>query len=185
MKAKSLIQTSIKLRTLTSYLNEYSELEISLNEISEHNILYAYFNKTSKVISIHPQQNDEEKDIVGIKVQLNDTLFINSGIKVALDTVLTEKVASNQSHAVDTLRMLDIGVAGLYVNKSGKANCGWDVRAYRRPFTHFDNRPYFRPHRYDYRFSPGQYRGFDRNGVTHHRHPNINRPNRRRWPSAT
>ena len=72
---------------------------------------------------------DEEKDIVGIKVQLNDTLFINSGIKVALDTVLTEKVASNQSHAVDTLRMLDIGVAGLYVNKSGKGNCGWDVRA--------------------------------------------------------
>ena len=55
----------------------------------------------------------------------------------------------------------------------------WYVRAYRRPFTHFDNRPYFRPHRYDYRFSPGQYRGFDRNGVTHYRHPNINRPNRR------
>lgn len=72
---------------------------------------------------------DEEKDIVGIKVQLNDTLFINSGIKVALDTVLTEKVASNQSHAVDTLRILDIGVAGLYVNKSGKGNAGFDVRA--------------------------------------------------------
>ena len=72
---------------------------------------------------------DEEKDIVGIKVQLNDTLFINSGIKIALDTVLTEKVASSKSHAVDTLRILDIGVAGLYVNKSGKGNCGWDVRA--------------------------------------------------------
>ena len=72
---------------------------------------------------------DEEKDIVGIKVQLNDTLFINSGIKVALDTVLTEKVAPNPSYAVDTLRMLGIGVAGLYVNKSGKGNCGWDVRA--------------------------------------------------------
>lgn len=55
----------------------------------------------------------------------------------------------------------------------------WYVRAYRRPFTHFDRRPYFRPHRYDYRFSPGQYRGFDRHGVTHHRHPNINRFNRR------
>ena len=38
-------------------------------------------------------------------------------------------MAPNQSHAVDTLRMLDIGVAGLYVNKSGKGNCGWDVRA--------------------------------------------------------
>ena len=43
--------------------------------------------------------------------------------------MFTEKVASNQSHAVDTLRILDIGVAGLYVNKSGKGNCGWDVRA--------------------------------------------------------
>lgn len=38
----------------------------------------------------------------------------------------------------------------------------WYVRAYRKPFTHFDHRPYFRPHRYDYRFSPGHYRGFDR-----------------------
>lgn len=38
----------------------------------------------------------------------------------------------------------------------------WYVRAYRRPFTHLDRRPYFRPHRHDYRFSPGQYRGFDR-----------------------
>jgi len=38
----------------------------------------------------------------------------------------------------------------------------WYVRAYRRPFTHFDTRPYFRPHKYDYRFSPGHYRGFDR-----------------------
>lgn len=38
----------------------------------------------------------------------------------------------------------------------------WYVRAYRRPFTHFDHRPYFRPHRYDYRFSPGSYRGFHR-----------------------
>ena len=64
MKAKSLIQTSIKLRTLTSYLNEYSELEISLNEISDYNTLYAYFNKTSKVISIHPQQNDEYGQMV-------------------------------------------------------------------------------------------------------------------------
>ena len=27
------------------------------------------------------------------------------------------------------LRLLGIGVAGLYVNKSGKGNAGWDVRA--------------------------------------------------------
>lgn len=38
----------------------------------------------------------------------------------------------------------------------------WYVRAYRRPFIHLDRRPYFRPHRYDYRFSPGHYRGYDR-----------------------
>ena len=38
----------------------------------------------------------------------------------------------------------------------------WYVRAYRRPFTHFDTKPYFRPHRYDYKFSPGHYKGFDR-----------------------
>lgn len=66
---------------------------------------------------------------VGIKLKLNDTLFINSGIKVALDTVLSDKVASNQSCVVDMLRMLGIGVAGLYVNKSGKGNAGFDVRA--------------------------------------------------------
>ena len=38
----------------------------------------------------------------------------------------------------------------------------WYVRAYRRPFIHLDRRPYFRPHRYDYRFSPGYYRGYGR-----------------------
>ena len=68
----------------------------------------------------------------------------------------------------------------------------WYVRAYRRPFTHFDTRPYFRPHRYDYRFSPGHYKGYDRprNSNVHHnyinprpnpttpnRHPNNVRPN--------
>lgn len=55
----------------------------------------------------------------------------------------------------------------------------WYVRAYRRPFTHFDTRPYFRPHRYDYRFSPGHYRGFDRPNrpMPHYRHnPNMRRP---------
>ena len=58
----------------------------------------------------------------------------------------------------------------------------WYVRAYRRPFIHFDHRPYFRPHKYDYRFSPGHYRGFDR--PTHRPHirptnPNMGRPNGR------
>jgi len=62
----------------------------------------------------------------------------------------------------------------------------WYVRAYRRPFTHFDRRPYFRPHRYDYRFRPGHHRGFNRpdRPIIKHRHHNRvtpkikhNRPN--------
>ena len=72
---------------------------------------------------------DKEKDKVGIKLGVNDTLFINSGIKVALDTVLSDIVGPNPTHAVDLLRMLGIGVAGLYVNKSGMGNKGFDVRA--------------------------------------------------------
>lgn len=52
----------------------------------------------------------------------------------------------------------------------------WYVRAYRRPFIHLDRRPYFRPHRYDYRFKPGHYRGFDRPNVYYYR----NRPSIRR-----
>lgn len=54
----------------------------------------------------------------------------------------------------------------------------WYVRAYRRPFTHFGTRPYFRPHRYDYRFNPGHYRGFDR--PNRHRFNNYYRPHTRR-----
>ena len=37
------------------------------------------------------------------------------------------------------------------------------------PFNHLRYRPYFRPHRYDYRFVPGFHKGFDR--------PNVNRYN--------
>lgn len=62
---------------------------------------------------------------VGIKLKLNDTLFINSGIKIALDTVLSYK----SSKLISEFRNLGIGVAGLYVNKSGKGNAGFDVRA--------------------------------------------------------
>lgn len=72
---------------------------------------------------------DSKNDKVGVKMQLNDTLFINSGIKIALDTVLGDKIGPNPSNAVKMLRLLGIGVAGLYVNKSGKGNAGWDVRA--------------------------------------------------------
>ena len=88
----------------------------------------------STILAIHAFINefviyDEEHDKVGLKMQLNDTLFINSGMKVALDTVLADKIGPNPSNAVNILRLLGIGVAGLYVNKSGKGNAGWDVRA--------------------------------------------------------
>ena len=49
----------------------------------------------------------DSKGTPGVKLQLNDTLFINSGIKVALPH----------------------GYAGVYLNKSGKGNAGFDVRA--------------------------------------------------------
>ena len=57
---------------------------------------------------------DSENDKVGIRMGLNDTLFINSGIKIALSTI----------H-----KNLGIGIGGLYVNKSGKGNAGFDTRA--------------------------------------------------------
>lgn len=72
---------------------------------------------------------DEDKDKVGIALDLNDTLFINSGIKVALDTVLSDQSEYDKKYGVDIFRMLGIGIAGLYVNKSGMGNKGWDVRA--------------------------------------------------------
>ena len=64
----------------------------------------------------------------------------------------------------------------------------WYVRAYRRPFTHFDTKPYFRPHKYDHKFRPGDYRGFDKPVGNHrsnvgHRHDNRRpdvRPDNRR-----
>ena len=49
----------------------------------------------------------DDNNIPGIKMPLNSTLFINSGIKVALEP----------------------GTAGIFLNKSGKGNAGFDVRA--------------------------------------------------------
>lgn len=78
----------------------------------------------------HYYRYDEEKKVVGIALQLNDTLFINSGIKIALDTVLEDQtVYPFQNDTIKQLRMLGIGIAGLYVNKSGMGNKGYDVRA--------------------------------------------------------
>lgn len=78
----------------------------------------------------HYCRYDEKKKVIGIALQLNDTLFINSGIKIALDTVLEDlTVYPFQKNTIDCLRGIGLGVAGLYVNKSGKGNAGWDVRA--------------------------------------------------------
>lgn len=57
---------------------------------------------------------DKNKKVSGLALKLNDTLFINSGIKVALPTIS---------------KNLGIGIGGLYVNKSGKGNAGFDTRA--------------------------------------------------------
>ena len=122
-------------------------LDETYNDKLKHqipNLIHLYFalydpnleeiKQQSTILAIHAFINefviyDEEHDKVGLKMQLNDTLFINSGIKVALDTVLGDKIGPNPSNAVNMLRLLGIGVAGLYVNKSGKGNAGWDVRA--------------------------------------------------------
>ena len=50
----------------------------------------------------------------------------------------------------------------------------WYVRAYRYPVNYHN----FRPHRYDYRFSPGRYRGFDRPRYYRYDSKKYNRPNR-------
>lgn len=50
---------------------------------------------------------DEKKNVPGIKVQLNDHVKINSGVKVALDPE----------------------TAGIFYNKSGMGTRGWDTRA--------------------------------------------------------
>jgi len=65
---------------------------------------------------------------VGIKLKLNDTLFINSGIKIALDTTWDTN-GKIKFDIINALKEIGIGIAGLYVNKSGKGNAGFDVRA--------------------------------------------------------
>ena len=72
---------------------------------------------------------DSSKNVWGICPQLNDTLFINSGIKIALDTVLSSQAGPGKWDTIDKLRNIGIGIAGLYVNKSGVGNKGYDVRA--------------------------------------------------------
>lgn len=71
---------------------------------------------------------DKTKKVVGISLKLNDTLFINSGIKVALPTAWNDN-GPNTTNLRQMLELLGFGIAGLYVNKSGCGNKGWDVRA--------------------------------------------------------
>jgi len=71
---------------------------------------------------------DKTKNVVGVSLKLNDTLFINSGIKVALPTAWNDK-GPNTENLRKMLELLGFGIAGLYVNKSGCGNRGWDVRA--------------------------------------------------------
>ena len=96
----------------------------NLEEIKNRSLLDAVKYFTEEFV-----EYDWMDDKVGVRLQLNDTLFINSGIKIALDTVLSDMTGPNITNQVDLLRLLGIGVAGLYVNKSGMGNKGFDVRA--------------------------------------------------------
>lgn len=71
---------------------------------------------------------DEKKKVVGIKLRLHDTLFVNSGLKIALETVFDVNGPRNEE-TIQKLKSVGVGIGGLYVNKSGKGNAGFDVRA--------------------------------------------------------
>lgn len=104
------------------YLALYNPLIEQLKKESLLNSIQTFLNE----FVIYDKINDK----IGLKMGLNDTLFINSGIKIALDTVLSEQaIGPNPNYSINMLRLLGIGVAGLYVNKSGNGNKGWDVRA--------------------------------------------------------
>lgn len=141
---KSYKKTDEDLERLFNYFNTYY---YGNNDMHNHiiNLIHLYLalynpnlehfkNNISELEAVNQFCNefviyDTENDKLGIKLNLNDTLFINSGIKVALDTVLSNQVGPNPTSVVNMLRILGIGVAGLYVNKSGMGNKGWDVRA--------------------------------------------------------
>jgi len=140
-------------RAFKAFEKSYKKTEEEINEISQlFSLIYKkdprqYANLTMLFLSVYnpslqqlkgislPEAiiyfcdnyviYDDKKQLVGIKLQLNDTLFVNSGIKVALDTVLSHQ----NNKLIPDLRNLGIGIAGLYVNKSGKGNAGFDVRA--------------------------------------------------------
>lgn len=107
------------------------EVEIEQNKYNLINIVHLYLavgnprldelKETSLIESVLYFINeflvyDDSKHVFGVELHTNDTLFVNSGIKIALETV--QKFEDN-----------NIGIAGLYVNKSGMGNKGYDIRA--------------------------------------------------------
>jgi len=114
---------------MIEFINNYISDDGELNII---HLYLAYHNSIIKGLKYFIDNflvYDEKKNVWGIEPQLNDTLFINSGIKIALDTVLSDQNGPNVHQQINNLRLLGIGIAGLYVNKSGMGNKGYDVRA--------------------------------------------------------
>lgn len=99
----------------------YKHLPIAIFERQYVNIMHLYLALYSKRVNITKEIVNQQQIVIfineylcfddngipGVKMQLNDTLCINSGIKVALDA----------------------GYAGIFFNKSGKGNAGFDIRA--------------------------------------------------------
>lgn len=121
---------NIVLKDKNNYVPEYQIVNMihlflalynpTLEDLKENSMIQAVYYFIDDIMIF-----DRGNDKVGIKIGLNDTLFINSGIKIALDTVLSDQ----GNEEVSILRALGIGVSGLYVNKSGMGNKGFDVRS--------------------------------------------------------
>lgn len=138
---KSYGKTTEEINRLLTLFDVLEDSSLKNNTINLVHLFLATYNSTLEEIKNERWSSavlyfldnfvvyDKDKDVVGVRLNLNDTLFINSGVKIALDTVLSKHVAPNTSQEVNLLRRLGIGVAGLYVNKSGKGNAGFDVRA--------------------------------------------------------
>ena len=119
--------------------------------------------------------------VVGTYATTQDDIYVETEVdvvrsNVSFDVIIQYGIPYYRDRVLLYYLYRDIYYYPFYYNNY------WYVRAYRKPFTHFDHRPYFRPHKYDYRFSPGSYRGFDRprDPNVHHRHiaPNTHhRPN--------
>ena len=135
---KSYKVTSKDIKELEDFIHGY------ISDDDEANIIHLYLAYHNSKLELVKQYSlvkglkyfidnfliySETKNVWGVQPELNDTIFINSGIKIALDTVLSDQNGPNVHQQINNLRLLGIGVAGLYVNKSGMGNKGYDVRA--------------------------------------------------------